>query len=213
MPRTCTWCGMETADLHQCEWCQRVLDPVSASTNAPAGAPPPNDPADNTDDCPVTPLAPLSIRLEWFLGLALPLLAVSMAAAHFVPVACNIVTVSTSFCAGFLVSVYQVVQSVDEHWAPVGFAVVLSLMFGPVFVLAGFLALVIMTRVEGCATVVILLSLHLLSAIAIAYSAAPELQVALRMAGAAPQASLPGLMTLAVVAGWTAANFWRPLDE
>ncbi len=212
MGRPCPWCGLETSDIHQCEWCGKALGPV-APDPLPQGGPDPVDDVSDEDDAALSPLPPFGIRLEWFLGLAMPLLAASMAFGHFVQGPVFGIIAGTSFCLGFVASACQLVQSVDEHWAAVGFAVVFAILLGPVAVLVIFLALLVVTRREECWTIVALLGAHLAAAIAVAYAASPELRVALPMAGVASGASVPGLSVLAVVAGWILANFWRPLDE
>ena len=211
MPATCQHCGLDSEDLRVCEWCGKPIAPPP---------PRPPDPVSDDDDSSVFDgddmlrnIDPFPVRLEWFLATALPLLAVVMALARVAGVPLVVLVAVACFGTCFCLSLYQIVDSIDEQWAPVGMAVTLSLVFGPLFVAAVFLAAWIITARDDCWTVVGLLVTHALTALAIAYALTPELSVAADSAGWKASAAMIDLTVIASASGWALANFWRPLNE
>lgn len=161
-------------------------------------------------------LAPLELRLEWFLGVVMPLLALLMPLVWISrnggPGQWFWASVFT-FMACFFLSVYQLVHSVDDEYAPVGVAFIAQLLFGPAFTLVVFGLFWIITQRDDVQTVAVLLFVHLSAASLGAYVARPEIFTALQFSGVLWGGEAAGLLFIPSVTGWALANFWRPLNE
>lgn len=211
MSINCKWCGLESSTRDACEWCGKELDP-----DGPVSGPPLDD-----SDVPEEPfhyVAPLEIRLEWFLGVVLPLFALLMPLAWFSRWAGFGLgqwfwASLFAFIACFFLSVYQLVNSVDEEYAPVGVGLMAQLLLGPIFTFAVFFFFWMVTLREDVQTVALLLLVHLAAATLGAYVARPEINTALQFSGVFWGNAASGLLFLPSVAGWALANFWRPLNE
>jgi len=210
---TCQWCGLESDDSAVCSWCGRDIRAVSSASSAPPPDPDAQLQGADDDDGPLTFIAPLGVRIELFAATALPFIAVAMAISRFLPVRFETLAAAVSFGCCFLLSTYQLLESVDERFAPVGVAGPLAVMFGPLAAAGVFVAIWLMTHRPEAGTVLGLVAGHMFAVLAAAYSRVPELPVAMRLAGWTTPAELVNLTFLAGVAGWALANFWRPLNE
>lgn len=218
----CWWCGLETADEETCEWCGRDL-PVQQKPNRPSpplmpGLSQDQDLDPNSEEVvneldPVTRLPSLMVRLEWFLGLFLPILAVLVLAVHQERQLLQACMYGGAFVAGLLLSAYQVVESVDEHWALMGFASVFAILISPVAIAVLFSVLFFSYHRNDFETAAILHGICSVAMLALSFAAIPEFSVALKHAGWIGGMPLYNLPVMALVAGWAVANFWRPLNE
>ena|GEM_PF-1423254 len=208
MAVVCQWCGMESEDEHQCSWCRRMIIAPPEPPLSPAPA------ADDVEDAgDAAFIAPLPERLEWFLSVSLPLLALSVAWARWTSVPLPVAGAGASLAVCFCLSVYQLVESVDERLAPVGLSVPLAVMFGPVWAAVVFAAIYLLTGRRDALTPFGLLVAHAAAVLLVAYARAPEAGEAVRRAGLLAGGQAVSLTYLAGVAGWALANFWRPLNE
>ncbi|MGQ9808451.1 MAG: hypothetical protein ACUVSM_12580 [Armatimonadota bacterium] len=208
MSVVCQWCGMESDDEHQCSWCRRMIVPPPAPP-----LPSSQSAADDEDQAAPAFIAPLPERLEWFASVVLPLMALGVAWTRWTAVPLPVTAACASLAACFFLSVYQLVQSVDERLAPVGLSAPLALMFGPVSAAVVFVAIFLVTGRRDALTPFGLLAVHSGAVLLMAYARAPEAGEALRRAGLFTGADAMSLAYLAGIAGWALANFWRPLNE
>jgi len=206
MPMECPWCGLESSDERTCEWCGRIIAP-----SAPHAAPvQPSGTQTTDDDEPFLAIDPFGLRLQFFLGMALPVAAVGMAIAHLRGFPLGLLMAAVSLVVCFFLSVYQIVERVDNQWAPVGLACCCSLVCGPIVPAVGFSLLL---GRAGSGTVAGLLWAHLGAVLLVSYAAVPEAGVALRAAGWMPGTQLANFTLIAGIAGWALGNFGRPLNE
>lgn len=202
----CPWCGLASADASCCEWCGKDIPERNTSS---VGL----DPDDSSDQGIFYYLDPFPVRLERFLSIALPLIAIEMAVVRAIHLPAWLGVSIVSFCVCFVLSVYQVVESVDTQYAPVGVAVPFQAIFGPYIVGGMFLLGLLFTRKPEAGTALGLMITHFLTALLVAYAVTPEFDLALKNAGWVFGPDAVNLNFTAGVAGWAMANFWRPLNE
>mgnify|MGYP007111972328 FL=1 len=203
MPVTCQSCGMVSKTDDACEWCGVVFPRTG----------PPLSPEDEVEETPFLFIEPLGVRLEWFLAVALLLVAAAMAAAHRWPGASGAAASIASLGVCFVLSLYQIVESVDAQFVSAGLGLILCILFGPAGAAVFFAAAWIGGWRGASATVLVLLAAHFATRFIVIYSALPEAGIALERAGWALGTEAANSSFAAALAGWALANFWRPLNE
>ncbi len=203
MPVTCRSCGMVSKTDNACEWCGVVFPRTG----------PPLSPAAEAGEMPFLFIEPLGVRLEWFLAVALPLVAAAMAAAHRWPGASGVAANIAALGVCFVLSLYQIVESVDAQLVSAGLGLILCMMFGPAITASFFVVAWIGGWRGGSVTVLALLAAHFATRFIVIYSALPEGGLALERTGWGLGSGSANFSFVAALAGWALANFWRPLNE
>lgn len=193
-----------------CEWCG-VVFPRGGPAQAPSG-PGAADPG-NAQDLPLVYLEPIGVRLEWFFAASLPIVAVAMAVSHTSAPRAELVAALASLGVSFVLSLYQIVESVDAQYAPVGLALVLCILFGAGVAGGVFAAIWLLGRRPECWTAIGLLAAHICTRFLVLFAAMPEVSLAMQRTGGVFGADTANLSFCVAVLGWALANFWRPLNE
>jgi hypothetical protein len=214
----CCWCGIETKNEKQCEWCGRPPVKASSAPSVPAATPvsPAAAPEARSPEARLLVEPPRRLtageRWERFLALMTPTLLGSAALIHYAPTTFPVVTLTALFACGLALGGFRLIPSFDDDYLDVGAILTVSLIVGPLPTLIAYLVLCVARQDWGWSMVTILTA-WLLIAFALEsafWGAGSGVSQAVRFGFSLTAAVLN---PVAIFAGWILSSFFRPLND